>query len=68
MIVVAMVAVVAGLYLFPEQTVAKEITLQAQEFGFNDSSGGPTITVKVGDTVRITVKNIAMAGHVFGGR
>lgn len=43
----------------------REFTMRLQEFGYNGSSTGPTITVKVGDTVRIHVANTGGLGHEF---
>jgi len=45
----------AGAYLISSQPKAKEFKLELWDFGYNGQSGGPTLTVKAGETVRVTL-------------
>lgn len=57
---------------FPQVTksvqskVDRSIVLVQNEFGWNGTSGGPTITITKGDTVRITIINAGNMAHNFG--
>lgn len=62
LVAVFVIVLVAGTGFFiylsmtPSATI-KSFELTAFEFGYNGVKGGPTIKVKVGDTVRITLMN-----------
>lgn len=78
-IIVAIVAViavvgVAGAFLNLQGPQAMAPNLEAKEFGFeglgyrladNQSKGGPTIQAKVGQTIRIVLKNEGSMEHEF---
>jgi len=40
----------AGAYLISSQPKAKEFKLELWDFGYNGPSGGPTLTVKTGES------------------
>ena len=63
-VVVAVVVTLIGgaILLLPK---GPEFTLEMQEFGYNGFSGGPTIKAKVGDTIKLTLKNVGGAPHEF---
>ncbi len=65
-IVIAVIAV-GGLasYLTTSQPKAKEFKLEAQEFGYGSASGGPKLTVKAGETVKVTLVNKGAVDHEF---
>jgi uncharacterized cupredoxin-like copper-binding protein len=46
--------------------IDKRFVLIQQNFGFNGTSGGPTINVKKGDAVQIIVINAGAMAHNFG--
>ena len=48
------------------ENIDKRFVLIQQNFGFNGTSGGPTIDVKKGDTVQIIVINAGAMAHNFG--
>ena len=60
--IIAAAVVIGTIFLLPR---GPDFTLDMQEFGYNDFTGGPTLKVRVGDTVRITLKNIGGAEHEF---
>ena len=62
-VVVAIVAVLASFYLVQPQI--REIKLETWEFGYNGPRGGPTIKMKVGETVKITLVNRGGVEHEF---
>ncbi|MEM1947083.1 MAG: hypothetical protein QW614_05085 [Candidatus Caldarchaeum sp.] len=62
-VVVVAVAALAVFMLVPQGP--RTIRLEALEFGFNGPSGGPKITVKAGETLRITLVNKGSADHEF---
>ena len=77
-VVVVVIVGVAGAFLAipqgPPAPQAKSIQLEAREFGFeglgyklsdNQYKGGPSITVKAGETVRIVMKNSGGSNHEF---
>lgn len=64
-IVLAALATYFTLYQGAQGPQLREFTIRMQEFGYNGSSTGPTITVKAGDTVRIHVANAGGLGHEF---
>lgn len=54
----ASITLAIGAYLFLSQSPSvRTIELSARDFGYNDIKGGPTIRVKVGETVRLVLKN-----------
>ena len=59
LVIVAAVVVVAGVAaFFLAQPGAKSFNVTARDFGFDGFTGpGPTIRVKVGDTVQINLEN-----------
>lgn len=63
---IAVIAVgsVASFYLL-EQPKIREITLEMWDFGYNGPSGGPTIRMKAGETIRITLINKGAVDHEF---
>jgi uncharacterized cupredoxin-like copper-binding protein len=61
--VIVVVAAVSFLYLIPRGPT--EISLTAQEFGFNQPSGGPTIRIKSGEQVKIVLVNRGGMDHEF---
>lgn len=67
-LVIAVAAVVASLSALPSfshQRVLERFGWRLGEFGFNDVSGGPTIVVKAGETVRVVLTNQGGADHEF---
>ncbi|MCS7095023.1 MAG: hypothetical protein NZ988_04360 [Thaumarchaeota archaeon] len=64
MVVVAIVAV-SGLSVFILAPGARTLRLEAFEFGFDGHFGGPTLRVKVGETLRITLVNRGGIEHEF---
>ena len=46
--------------------VDKKLVLVQHEFGFNGTTGGPTISLNKGETVQITVINAGNMAHNFG--
>jgi len=62
---VLVVAVVAAsaMFLLAPQSREKSFALEAFDFGFNGHQGGPTLTVKEGDTVKISLTNKGGVGH-----
>jgi len=48
------------------EKIDKRFVLIQQNFGFNGTSGGPTINVKKGDTVQIIVINAGTMAHNLG--
>lgn len=46
-----------------QSTVSKNFEFDAREFGFNLTEGGPTIKVKVGDTITIKLINVGQEEH-----
>lgn len=68
--IVVALTVGMGVYLSLSQqsqpsqpTGLKRFVLEALEFGFNQTNGGPTLRVKEGDTVSITLINKGGVGH-----
>jgi uncharacterized cupredoxin-like copper-binding protein len=49
-----------------QQQVTRKIVLVQNDFGWNGTSGGPTITVNKGDVVQITIINAGQMAHNFG--
>lgn len=49
-----------------QQQVTRKIVLIQNDFGWNGTSGGPTIRVSKGDVVQITVINAGQMAHNFG--
>ena len=47
------------------QPKGPEFTLEMQEFGYDGYSGGPTLKAKVGETIKLTLKNVGGAPHEF---
>lgn len=41
----------------------RNLFLTVQEWGFNQTNGGPTITVNAGETVRLSIKNTGQLVH-----
>ncbi|MEM0478477.1 MAG: hypothetical protein QXN77_08765 [Candidatus Caldarchaeum sp.] len=64
-VVVAVVAVAGVLMFMLVPRGPETLKLETYEFGFNGPSGGPQITVKVGDTLRITLVNKGGSDHEF---
>jgi len=77
-VVVVVIVGIAGAFLAipqgPPAPQAKTTQLEAREFGFeglgyklsdNQYKGGPSITVKAGETVRIVMKNSGGTNHEF---
>lgn len=69
-IILAAVVVVAiagglGVYLTTFQPKVKEFKIETWEYGYDGPSGGPTLTVKAGETVRITLVNKGGVEHEF---
>jgi len=64
-VIVAAIAVGLGVYLATSQPRLKEFKIETREFGYNGPSGGPTLTVKAGETVRITLVNKGAVDHEF---
>lgn len=46
--------------------VDKKLVLVQHEYGFNGTTGGPTISLRKGETVQITVINAGYMAHNFG--
>lgn len=65
--IVAIIIVVgiATYFLIASRPAVKEFTLRMREYGFEGSKGGPTLRVKVGDNVRINLKNEGGIPHDF---
>ena len=49
-----------------QQQVTRKIVLIQNDFGWNGTSGGPTIRVNKGDVVQITIINAGQMAHNFG--
>ncbi|MDQ6668025.1 MAG: hypothetical protein M3Y53_07345 [Thermoproteota archaeon] len=49
-----------------QQHIDKRFVLVQHDFGWNGTSGGPTITVNKGDVVQIVVINAGQMAHNFG--
>jgi len=49
-----------------QQQVTRKIVLVQNDFGWNGTSGGPTIRVNKGDVVQITIINAGQMAHNFG--
>ncbi len=64
-VLIIAIAASLGAYLLIFLQSVKEYKLEAREFGFNGFSGGPTLTVKVGETVRINLVNRGGIKHEF---
>jgi uncharacterized cupredoxin-like copper-binding protein len=62
--VLVVIAAVAGFFLL-SPTGPREVILTMQEFGFNGYQGGPTIKVKVGESLRVILENKGGADHEF---
>ncbi len=77
-VLLALIAVAATYYYEMESAVAgnpfsgsptpgigpvRSFTLMAEDFGYNGTQGGPTITVNHGDTVRITLVGTTSVSH-----
>lgn len=45
------------------RTVEKTLVLTQQEWGFNQTKGGPSITVSKGDRIALRVKNLGQFPH-----
>lgn len=63
-VVVAVVVVVVVVALLLQPGI-REIRLEAMEFGFNGASGGPTIRMRAGETVKIIFTNKGAVDHEF---
>ncbi|MCS7095133.1 MAG: hypothetical protein NZ988_04930 [Thaumarchaeota archaeon] len=62
--VVAVVVVIGALTFFIfGQRGPREIILEAWEFGYNGTTGGPTIKLKAGEEIRITLINRGGVAH-----
>lgn len=61
--IVVIAAAAAGIYVFTQQPGVKEFRLEAREYGFDSAKGGPTLRVRVGDTVRIILTNGGVIEH-----
>jgi len=64
-VLVIAAAAAALFYFLTMQPPVREVKLEAREFGFNGVSGGPTIRMRVGETVKVVLVNIGGAGHEF---
>ena len=64
---VVIVLAVAGIsaYLLTSQPKVKEFKLELLDYGYNGSSGGPTLRVKAGDVVKVTLINKSERVHEF---
>jgi FtsP/CotA-like multicopper oxidase with cupredoxin domain len=49
-----------------QQQESRKIVLVQNDFGWNGTSGGPTIRVSKGDVVQITITNAGQMAHNFG--
>ena len=66
-VIIVVLAVGAGLY-FTTQPTTRQITLQAFDYFFlqpGTTGNNPTITVNSGDTVVVTIQNMANHDHEF---
>ncbi len=60
---VALAAVAVASFSLSQPAGTKSFELDAREFGFSQVEGGPTLRVKAGDTVTITLVNIGAEEH-----
>ncbi|MBI2184954.1 MAG: cupredoxin domain-containing protein [Thaumarchaeota archaeon] len=65
--VAIIVVAIAGtaIYVMASPPKVKEIRLELQEFGYNGAKSGPTLTIKAGETYRLTLVNKGAIDHEF---
>jgi len=62
-VAVAILMAVGAYLILTRGPAVRTIELSAKDFGFNGNKGGPILTVKAGETVRIVMKNDGGALH-----
>lgn len=64
-VAIIVVVILVGYYFITSRPTVREFSLRTREFGFDGTKGGPSLRVKVGDDVRINLKNDGGIPHDF---
>ena len=63
--IVILIVVVGAIMLIASPQELPLIELEMREFGYNDSSGGPVLYARVGETLKINLFNAGVIEHEF---
>lgn len=64
-VVIVLAVSLVGFFLITSRPAGKEFSLRMREYGFDGTKGGPSLRVKVGDNIRINLKNEGGLQHDF---